>query len=88
MATPRKTFEQSLKELEIIVAKLERNDLKLDDALAYFGKGVKLLRACEGQLARAEGKLKELFKDENGDFVEKVLGITLESVTGGGELDE
>jgi exodeoxyribonuclease VII small subunit len=84
----KKTFEQALTELEAVIEKLESDELTLDEALSSFEAGVKLIRTCEGHLRGAEGKLRELLKGEDGAFVEKVLGITLDSVIGGEEFDE
>ena len=76
------SFEEALKEMEEIVERLERDDLTLSDALAHFERGVTLMRVCDSQLKSAEGKLRELTKGENGEFIEKLLGRE------GGQLDE
>ena len=76
-------FEKALTELEQIVEKLEGDDLTLDGALEYFEKGIGLMRACESHLKSAEGKLKELLKGENGEFIEKVLGSTADAIIQG-----
>jgi exodeoxyribonuclease VII small subunit len=81
------TFEEALAELEQTIDKLEGSELTLDTALAYFEKGVGLIRICDEQLKRADGKLKELLKGENGEFIERVIGVNLSSVLGGEDLD-
>ena len=43
-------FEQALAELEGLVARLERGDLPLDEALKTFERGVELTRLCQGSL--------------------------------------
>lgn len=53
-------FEQALAELEQIVAKLERGDLKLDESLALFERGVTLTRECRASLDSAELKVRHL----------------------------
>jgi exodeoxyribonuclease VII small subunit len=68
------TFEDALKEMEGIIERLERDDLTLSDALGHFERGVALMRICDTHLKSAEGKLKELTKGENGEFIEKLLG--------------
>jgi exodeoxyribonuclease VII small subunit len=68
------SFEEALKEMEQIIEMLERDDLTLSDALAHFERGVTLMRICDSHLKSAEGKLKELTKGENGEFIEKLLG--------------
>ncbi|MBD3314617.1 MAG: exodeoxyribonuclease VII small subunit [Chitinivibrionales bacterium] len=88
MAPRKKTFEQALNELESVIEKLEGDELTLDEALSGFENGVKLIRTCDTHLKSAEGKLRELLKSEDGEFIEKVLGITLDSVVGGEEFDD
>ena len=46
------------------------------------------MRSCDAHLKSAQGKLRELLKGENGEFVEKVLGITLESFIAGDSCDD
>ena len=40
------SFEECLKELEEIVAKLESKDISLDDAVKYYQKGLELSKRC------------------------------------------
>ena len=54
------SFEQSLEELEKIVAELESGKLGLSDALARYEQGVKHLRGCQELLERAERKIELL----------------------------
>ena len=82
------TFEENLSGLESVIEKLESEGLTLDKALQYFEKGIQHIRACDAQLKKADGTLKELLKGENGAFVEKVLGIDLSSAFGGERLDD
>ncbi len=82
------SFEQSVAELERMVEELERDDLSLEKALHYFENGVHLIRRCDSHLKNAQGKVKELFKGENGEFMERVLGLTLESFLAGENQDE
>jgi exodeoxyribonuclease VII small subunit len=76
---PSPTFESALAELETLVRDLERDDLSLDHALESFERGVKLLRVCDTHLNHARGKITELLKGEDGAFIEKLLGTSLES---------
>jgi exodeoxyribonuclease VII small subunit len=88
MPQKQETFETAIKKLESIIANLENEELTLKDALENFEKGVTLMRICDNHLRSAEGKLKELLKGEDGAFVEKTLGITLDSFIDGEDLDE
>ena len=75
MSKKQLSFEEALKEMEGIIEQLERDDLTLSDALAHFERGVTLMRVCDAHLKSAEGKLTELTKGENGEFIEKLLGV-------------
>lgn len=55
-----KTFEQHMQELEQLVARLERGELPLDDALKAFEQGMKLVAVCKEQLAQAEVKVEKV----------------------------
>lgn len=69
MAT--KTFEESMLELEQMVASLESGDITLDESLKLFEKGIKLSKSCQKKLDEAEKKVKILTASGNGDMEEK-----------------
>ena len=56
-------FESSLKELESIVAKLEDENINLEDSVKSFEAGINLVKECQKQLEEAELKVKELLDD-------------------------
>jgi len=61
-------LEQSLKELEALVERLESGELPLEEALKEFEQGVKLTRACQTILKDAEQKVEILLKKtDTGD---------------------
>jgi len=60
-------FEDGLKRLEEIVAKLESGNLPLDNSLKLFEEGVKLVRFCNERLAEAQQKVELLTKDQAGN---------------------
>ncbi|HEX4896164.1 MAG TPA: exodeoxyribonuclease VII small subunit [Solimonas sp.] len=62
-------FEDSMKELESIVQSLERGELRLEDSLKLFERGVELARQCRGALDNAEQKVRNLLDTpaEEGD---------------------
>jgi exodeoxyribonuclease VII small subunit len=55
-------FEQALAELETLVARLERGDLPLDEALKSFERGIALTRHCQASLQAAQAKVEILMK--------------------------
>lgn len=58
--TPERPFEDLQRELDDIVARLERGDVPLDEALALWQRGEELYRACAERLERAELRIEEL----------------------------
>lgn len=57
-------FEQSLTELENVVSSMEDNELPLEQLVAQYEKGVKLLNLCEGVLKQAKARLKTISERE------------------------
>ena len=62
------SFEECLKELEEIVARLESKDISLDDAVKYYQKGLELSKRCY-----------EIFNQTQELIVKKVEG---DNITG------
>ncbi|MBK8988578.1 MAG: exodeoxyribonuclease VII small subunit [Chloroflexi bacterium] len=62
------TFEEALKELEVIVARLEAGELTLDESLALFERGQKLAELCNKQLNQATLRVEQLTSD--GEIIE------------------
>ncbi len=60
------SFEQSLVQLEQIVRDLEDSQLGLDDALARYEQGVRLIKECHAQLQQAEQRILLLTGVEDG----------------------
>ncbi len=55
-----RTFEDLLRELDELVAKLERGDVPLDEALVLWQRGEDLHRALAKRLEKAELTIDEL----------------------------
>ena len=66
MAKKDKRFEEALDELEKAVERLESGELSLEDSLAAFEDGVKLVRYCNQKLTEVEKKIELLVKDKEG----------------------
>ncbi len=62
------TFEESLKNLETIVGRLERGDLPLEESIKLFEEGMKLSTDCKEQLESAEGKVQILMRQRDGSL--------------------
>lgn len=68
--TTEPTFEESLTELQRIVAELEQGDLGLTDSLSRYEEGICRLKQCYQHLEAAERRM-ELLRgvDEDGQAV-------------------
>ena len=64
-------FETSLKEIEAIVEKLDRDGVGLDEAIELFERGVERLSAANQWLDAVSGRVEELVANSKG-----VLGTT------------
>ena len=69
-----KTFEESVMELEKIVAELESGDVTLDESLSLFERGIKLSKSCQKMLDAAEKKVSVLMTTGDGEIVKEEFG--------------
>ena len=54
------SFEEALKELELIVEKLERGEVSLDDAVAAYERGSQLKQQCQQRLDEARLRVDQI----------------------------
>ena len=66
----RMSFEAALAELETIVARLERGEAKLDEAIGDYERGAALRRHCETRLREAQEKVDKIRLGPDG-----VIGV-------------
>lgn len=64
-------FEEALKRLEGLVAKLEAGDLSLEQALEVFEEGVRLSRHCSRRLNEAQKRINILLRNQEGQLEER-----------------
>lgn len=69
-AKKEKSFEENISRLEEIVSMLERGDAQLNDSLALFEEGTKLVTICSAMLEKAEQQVVKLQKGPDGEPVE------------------
>lgn len=60
----KKTFEQSMIELEQLVKELENGDIELSKAVNKYNDGMKLVAHCHELLKNAEEVIVKMMKDE------------------------
>ena len=63
--SPVAKFEQSLAELEALVAKMESGEQNLDESLRAFERGIALYRQCQQALEQADARVKLLLDPEH-----------------------
>jgi exodeoxyribonuclease VII small subunit len=63
------SFEEALKELETVVARLERGDVPLEESIRLYERGAALRARCEAKLAEAEEKVARITLGEGGQAV-------------------
>ena len=64
-------FEETMKELEEVVQKLENGELNLDESIQEFEKGMKLSKDASKYLENAEKKITKLVSTEDGNIKEE-----------------
>ncbi len=73
MSAKEKSFEVLMEELESLVAKLEGEDLKLDDAIKHNESALKLINLCRERLDSARQKIAKLMRSVDGEWQERSL---------------
>lgn len=76
MAKEKQTFEQALGKLEKIVEQIEAGQIGLEESIARYEEGIKLIKQCRSILDVAEKRIQLLKKAEGG------------GLTPAGELEE
>ncbi len=66
------TLEENFAKLEETIARLEAEDISLEEAFAAYSKGMELLKNCNEQIDQVEKKV--LVLSENGDLQEAFPG--------------
>ena len=60
------SFEEALKELEGVVAQLERGEVPLDQSIRLYERGAELRKHCEAKLQAAQARVEMITLGENG----------------------
>ncbi|MCF6198548.1 MAG: exodeoxyribonuclease VII small subunit [Hyphomicrobiaceae bacterium] len=66
IAVNKMSFEQSLKELEEIVSRLEQGNVELERSISIYERGESLRKHCDELLKRAEAKVEKITLDATG----------------------
>lgn len=57
------TYEEALKQLETIVAKIENDELDIDSLSQQLKTAQRLIKLCKDKLAKADGEIKKILGD-------------------------
>ena len=68
-------FEEALKKLESVVETMESDELPLEQLLAKFEEGTRLVQVCQTRLAEAEVKIQKLEQDLAGELMLKPAAL-------------
>ena len=64
MSDTTRSFEELQHELDQLVARLERGDVGVDEAIELWQRGEELYRLCAAKLDAAEGRIEELARTD------------------------
>ena len=68
MADEPKKFEDQLKELEAVVARIDSGELSLEESIDAFERGIGLVRVLNQKLDEIEKKVEVLVRDAQGEL--------------------
>lgn len=80
MAAKNRKFEDEMKDLEDIVARIDSGELALEESIAAFERGVALVRSLNQKLDEVEHKVELLTRNAQGELQSAPLAVS--------ELDE
>lgn len=63
----KKSFKQSMKRIDEILALLEKNEIELEESIELFEEGLKLVKECDLKLKGFESKMDELIESYQGE---------------------
>lgn len=60
------SFEEAIRALEQVVARLESGDVPLEESIALYDRGAQLRAHCEAKLRAAQEKVEQIVRDAEG----------------------
>ncbi|MDA3798640.1 MAG: exodeoxyribonuclease VII small subunit [Kiritimatiellae bacterium] len=66
MTEKKQKFEESMAELQKVTSEMESGDLSLEEMIAHFEKGQKLIKTCSAKLNEIEKKVEIITKKADG----------------------
>jgi exodeoxyribonuclease VII small subunit len=69
------SFEEALKELEMIVKKIDSGEETLESAIKSFEKGSELKKHCQSKLDQAKLKIEKIIQTSDGKITSQEVDI-------------
>ena len=66
----RMKFEDNLRQLEALVARMESGELRLDDMIKAFEEGRRLVKACQEELASVRQRIEKVTQSGEAEPLE------------------
>ncbi len=63
MAQQKRSIEEMFAQLETLTGKMEAEDISLEYAFACYEEGMRILKACNQEIAGVEQKVKQMTED-------------------------
>ena len=60
-----KSLEQNLAELDIVIEKMSREDISLEEAFELYQQGVKLCKSCNDKIDKVEKQLEIIGEEQS-----------------------
>ena len=67
MAKKKPTFEEALSQLESITEQIEQGRIGLEDSIAKYEEGMKLVKYCRETLDKAEQRIEQVRVSADGE---------------------
>ena len=68
-------FEESLKQLEDLVERLESGEISLEESLQDFERGVALVRTLRERLDQAQQRVDKIVEEEGGETAAQPMDL-------------
>ncbi|MCF7806002.1 MAG: exodeoxyribonuclease VII small subunit [Candidatus Marinimicrobia bacterium] len=62
------SLESALERLEEIVARMDSEDVELEESIELFQEGMQLTKFCRAQISEAEQKVQQVVEDADGNL--------------------
>ena len=76
MGKRKLSFEQALKELETLTARIEQGQIGLEESITKYEEGMSLVKQCRDMLTKAEQRIERIQQRADGTLETKSIEPT------------